>query len=450
MEHRETREELLQALRDKTPESGKLWNEAQEYVPGGLLSVARKFEPYPFYTHRGEGAYIWDVDENKYIDCSTSYGVLLLGHRPEVVTKAVLAQLERGGVYGTPHPMEIKYAERFIECVPCAERILLCNSGTEATMQAARIMRAFTGRKKIAKFEGGYHGWHDYVMWSVYLDPDNMGPVERPNPTPESAGIPDEIRETVLVLPFDDAAFDLIEENASELAGVMIEPVLGVGGFPVGKEFLQKLRDVTKKHGIQLMFDEVKTGFRLALGGAQEYWGVIPDLATYGKISGGWTPVGAVGCSAEIMNMVTQNEFSISVAGTFSGNPVTLAAGHAMLGYLMENPQIYDGLERKGDRLRDGFNDYMAGKDLPMCMTGITSFFETHAKRPPVKSARELIDQNTDVLYDMQLYLRLNGVHIAWLHDAFISAAHSDEDVEHVLRAHIHAAESALKLHNLA
>jgi len=160
--------------------------------------------------------------------------------------------------------------------------------------------------------------------------------------------------------------------------------------------------------------------------------------------------VGAVGCSAEIMNMVTQNEFSISVAGTFSGNPVTLAAGYAMLGYLMENPQIYDELERKGNRVRSGFNDYMAAKDLPMCMTGIASFFETHAKRPPVKSARELLDQNTEVLYDMQLYLRLNGVHIAWLHDAFISAAHSDEDVDHVLRAHIQAAESALKLHNLA
>jgi glutamate-1-semialdehyde 2,1-aminomutase len=450
MEEPKNREELLQALKDITPESGTMWHNAQEFVPGGLLSVARKFEPYPFYTHRGDGAYIWDVDENKYIDCSTAYGVLLLGHRPEVVTKAVMEQLERGGVYGTPHPMEIAYTERFIECVPCAERVLLCNSGTEATMQAARIMRAFTGRKKIAKFEGGYHGWHDYVVWSVNLDPDRMGPVERPNPIVMSAGVPDEIKETILILPVDDAAFDLIEENASDLAGVMIEPILGIGAFPMGKEFLQKLRDVTKKHGIQLMFDEVKTGFRMALGGAQEYWGVIPNLATYGKIAGGWSPNGAVGCSAEIMDMVTQSDFSISVAGTFSGNPVTLAAGHAIFGYLMENRHIYDELERKGDRLRNGFNEHFAAKDLPMCMTGMGSFFETHAKRPPLKSARDLLDQRFDVLYDMQLYLRLNGVHIAWLHDAFISAAHSDEDIEHVLQAHILAGESALKLHNLA
>jgi glutamate-1-semialdehyde 2,1-aminomutase len=450
MEEPKTREELLQALKDMTPESGKMWEAAQEFVPGGLLSVARKFEPYPFYTHRGEGPYIWDVDENRYIDCSTAYGVLILGHRPEVVTKAVQEHLERGGVYGTPHPMEIAYTERFIECVPCAERVLLCNSGTEATMQAARIMRAFTGRTKIAKFEGGYHGWHDYVVWSVSLDADKMGPVERPNPIPMSAGVPDEVRDTILVLPVDDAAFDLIEEHASELAGIMIEPILGIGAFPFGKEFLQKLREVTEKHDILLMFDEVKTGFRMALGGAQEYWGVIPDLATYGKIAGGWSPNGAVGCSAEIMDMVTQSDFSISVAGTFSGNPITLAGGHAILGYLMENRHIYKELERKGDHLRNGFNEYFAAKDLPMCMTGMGSFFETHAKRPPVNNARDLLDQHYDVLYDMQLYLRLNGVHIAWLHDAFISAAHSDEDVEHVLQAHIHAAESALKLHGLA
>ena len=310
-------------------------------------------------------------------------------------------------------------------------------------------MRAFTGRKKIAKFEGGYHGWHDYAMWNVYFDPDKMGPIERPNPMPDTAGIPEEVQETILILPLDEAAFDLIEENASELAGVMIEPVIGVGALPVGKEFLQKLREVTQRHGIPLMFDEVKTGFRMALGGAQEYWGVIPDLATYGKIAGGSMPVGAVGCSIEIMDAVTQDDFSISVAGTFSGNPITLAAGHAMLGYLMENPHIYDELEQKGNRLRGGFNEYMEAKKLPACMTGIGSFFQSHMKTPPIATPRDMLGQYTDALFDMQLFLRLNGVHIAWLHDAFISAAHSDQDVEEVLRAHIVSAEAALELHNL-
>lgn len=317
-------------------------------------------------------------------------------------------------------------------------------------MQGARIMRAFTGRKVIAKFEGGYHGWHDYALWSVGGDPDQMGPIERPNPVPGSAGIPDEVKDTILLLPFHEAAFDLIEENAEVLAGVMIEPVMGNGAFPVGKEYLQRLRDLTQRLGIPLMFDEVKTGFRLALGGAQEYYGVVPDLATYGKIIGGGLPAGAVGCSKEMMEAVTQYEFSISVAGTFSGNPMTLAAGYAMLGYLMENRQIYDELERKGARLRDGYNEFAQVKGLPTSMTGTGSFFQTHMKEPPVKSQRDLIDQHSDALYDMQLYLRLNGVHVAWFHDAFLSAAHSDEDIEQVLRAHQDSAAAALSLHGLA
>jgi glutamate-1-semialdehyde 2,1-aminomutase len=246
----------------------------------------------------------------------------------------------------------------------------------------------------------------------------------------------------------DEAAFDLIEESTPDLAGVMIEPVMGVGALPVGKDYLQRLRDVTRRHGVPLMFDEVKTGFRLALGGAQQYWGVIPDLATYGKIVGGGMPIGAVGCSKEMMEAVTQYEFSISVAGTFSGNPTTLAAGHAMLGYLMEHPQIYAELERKGAHLRDGFNQYMQAQGLPACMTVVGSFFQTHMKSPPIGTPRDMLGQRTEALYDMQLFLRLNGVHVAWFHDAFISAAHSDQDIEAVLRAHQMSAEAALELHS--
>lgn len=316
-------------------------------------------------------------------------------------------------------------------------------------MQGVRIMRAYTERKKIAKFEGGYHGWHDYAMWNVNLDPERMGSIEMPNAIPDSAGIPDEVKETMLILPLDEAAFDLIAENASDLAGVMIEPVMGVGALPVGKDFLQRLRDVTLRHGVPLMFDEVKTGFRLALGGAQEYWGVIPDLATYGKIVGGGMPIGAVGCSKEMMEAVTQYEFSISVAGTFSGNPTTLAAGHAMLGHLMENPQIYDELEQNGARLRDGFNEYVRAQGLPACMTGVGSFFQSHMKSPPIETPRDMLGQRAEALYDMQLFLRLNGVHVAWFHDAFISAAHSKEDIEEVLRAHQISAVAALALHGL-
>ena len=445
------REELLQALTERTPKSGKLWKDAQEFVPGGLLSLARKFKPYPFYTARAEGAYIWDVDGNRYIDCSTAYGVLLLGHRSQAVSSAVAEAAKKSLIYCTPHPDEIEYTRRLIECSPCAERALLCNSGTEATMQAARVMRSYTGKKRIAKFEGGYHGWHDYGMWSIDIFPDVSGPATRPNPLRESDGVPTEIEDTILILPFDESAVSMIEEYADELAGVMIEPIFGIGALPVGREFLQSLKEVCHAHGVLLMFDEVKTGFRMALGGAQEYWGVIPDLASYGKIIGGGAPLGAVGTSKKIMDKVTQGDISITVAGTFSGNPFSLAAGIATLDYLMENKEnIYPELERKGTRLRDGFNAHMKSRNLPASMTGLGSFFQTHMKPLPVTKPRDLGGQLAHVLYDMQLFLRYNGVHIAWLHDAFISTAHSDQDIEVVLEAHIDAAEKALALNGVS
>jgi glutamate-1-semialdehyde 2,1-aminomutase len=449
MERRLSREAAINMLVERTPESRRLWKAAQDVIPGGLLSVARKFKPYPFFTDHSQGPYTWDVDGNRYIDCCMNYGTQLLGHRPEVVIQAVEEQLKRGTVYGTPHPLEIAYAEKFLACVPCAERMLLCNSGTEATMQGIRIMRAYTGRDKIAKFEGGYHGWHDYAMWSVSLDPETMGPLDRPNLVPSSAGIPHQVAETVLVLPFDEAAFDLIEEQAEDLAGVMIEPVVGIGAIPMNTAFLEGLREVTRKHGILLMFDEVKTGFRLAVGGAQEFFGVIPDLATYGKIAGGGLPIGAVGCTQEIADAVTKYEFSISVAGTFSGNPITLAAGDAMLGYLMENRQVYGELARKGDRLRNGFNDYARQKGLPACLTGVGSFFQAHLIEGPVNSPRDIVHQPMDAIYDLQLFLRLHGVFVPWFHDAFLSSAHSDQDVEDVLQIHQTSVESALALHGL-
>jgi glutamate-1-semialdehyde 2,1-aminomutase len=442
-------ETLTAALRQQTPKSGDLWQQSQDVVPGGLLSLARKFKPYPFYTARGEGPYIWDVDGNRYIDCCTSYGVLLLGHRPPAVVDAIRAQSERGTTYGTPHPLEIEFAKQFIDCVPCAERMLLCNSGTEATMQAIRVMRAFTGKDKVAKFEGAYHGWHDYASWSIYAHEGRMGPAERPHAVPESAGIPDAVQDTILMLPYNDSAFDLIEEHASELAGVMIEPVFGGGTIPATKEFLEKLREVTQRAGVLLMFDEVITGFRLALGGAQEFYGVLPDLATYGKIIGGGLPAGAVGCSTEMMETVLKGDMSLAVAGTFSGNPLTLAAGSAVLKNLRRNPGVYGELSSRGTRLRDGFNDWAQSQGLPASMTGVGSMFQLHLKDSPIEAPRDMVGRLDEPLADLQLYLRLNGVFIPWLHLAFLSTAHSDDDVEEVLRVHMVSVEACLAAHGI-
>jgi glutamate-1-semialdehyde aminotransferase len=243
---------------------------------------------------------------------------------------------------------------------------MVCNTGTEATMLAWRLMRAATDKPMIAKFEGCYHGWHDYAQWSVALDPDNMGPAERPNMTPGCAGIPDGARDTVLLLPFNDNAFRMIEEHAHELAGVAIEPVLGGGMLTVDKAFLQELRDVTQKAGVLLHFDEVITGFRLALGGCQELTGVLPDVATYGKIIGGGLPIGAIGCSKEMVAIAQKTDDGFSAAGTFSGNPMTLATGAATLKYLQENRQLYGDMMAKGEFLRSGFNDFTVSNGYPL------------------------------------------------------------------------------------
>ena len=430
-----TKEALLQELRDRTPKSGEYWEQSKDLVPGGLMSGARKMEPYPVYVERAKGAYIWDIDGNRYIDCAMSYGVHVLGHGPAPVLKALQEQAELGMSYGMPHTREVEFTKRLIECVPCAELAMVCNTGTESTLLAWRLMRAANNKPKIAKFEGCYHGWHDYAQWSVTVDPENMGPADRPNMTPGSGGIPDGARDTMMVLPLNENAFNLIEEHAHELAGVAIEPVLGGGMLTVDPAFIRKLREVTQKAGVLLHFDEVITGFRLALGGCQELTGVLPDVATYGKIIGGGLPIGAVVCSKEMVAVAQKTDDGFSVAGTFSGNPLTLTTGAATLKHLQENRDIYDNMMAKGEILRNGFNEWCASKGYPFCMTGIGSMFQIHAKAELPIMARDLLGQDEDALTELQLHFRFNNVLLPWMHLAFFSAAHSQEDLAEMLKA---------------
>lgn len=439
------KEALLQELRDRTPKSGAFWEEARNLVPGGLISGARKMEPYPVYVERAKGPHIWDIDGNRYIDCAMSFGVHVLGHGPEAVLQALHTQCELGMSYGTPHTREVEFTKRLIDCVPCAELAMVCNSGTESTMLAWRLMRAASSKPKIAKFEGCYHGWHDYAQWSVYADPENMGPADRPNMVAGSAGIPDGARDTVLMLPFNENAFRMIEEHADELAGVAIEPVLGGGMLTVDKAFLQKLREVTQKTGVLLHFDEVITGFRLALGGCQELTGVLPDLATYGKIIGGGLPVGAVACSKEMVAVAQKTDDGFSAAGTFSGNPMTLATGAAVIKYLQENDHIYADMMDKGEFLRNGFNDWAASKGYPFCMTGIGSLFQIHARAELPVFPRDLVDEDEKILQELQLHFRLNNILIPWMHLAFFSAVHTQDHIEEMLRAFKASVEATMK-----
>ncbi|MBW2427894.1 MAG: aspartate aminotransferase family protein [Deltaproteobacteria bacterium] len=429
------KEAILQELRDRTPKSGEYWEQSKDLVPGGLMSGARKMEPYPVYVQRGKGAYIWDIDGNRYIDCAMSFGVHVLGHGPEAVLKALHAQCELGMSYGMPHTREVEFTKRLTDCVPCAELAMVCNTGTESTMLAWRLMRAASNKPMIAKFEGCYHGWHDYAQWSVFADPKTMGPAERPNMSAGSAGIPDGARDTMLVLPFNENAFRLIEDHAHELAGVAIEPVLGGGMLTVDRAFLQKLREVTRQTGVLLHFDEVITGFRLALGGCQELTGVLPDVATYGKIIGGGLPIGAVACSKEMVAIAQKTDDGFSAAGTFSGNPLTLTTGAAMMNYLQENRHIYHEMMAQGEYLRNDFNKWCACQGYPFCMTGIGSMFQIHAKADLPVFPRDLLGQDDELLAELQLHFRLNNVLLPWMHLAFFSAAHDQEDIARMLRA---------------
>jgi len=429
------KEALLQELRNRTPKSGAYWKEARDLVPGGLISGARKMEPYPVYIERAKGPYIWDIDGNRYIDCAMSFGVHVLGHGPQPVLDALHEQCELGTSYGAPHTREVDFTRRLIDSSPCAELVMVCNSGTESTMLAWRLMRAATRKPVIAKFEGCYHGWHDYAQWNVFVDPKTMGPEERPHMNPGSAGIPGMIRDAVMVLPFNEHAFTLIAEHANELAGVAIEPVIGGGMLTVDRAFMARLREVTRKHNLLLHYDEVITGFRLALGGYQELTGILPDVATYGKIIGGGLPIGAVACSKEMVAIAQKTDDGFSAAGTFSGNPLTLATGAAMLTYLQDNRRIYEDMMAKGNYLRDGFNEWTASKGYPFCMTGIGSMYQIHAKAKLPVVPRDLPGQDQEALAMLQLHFRLNGLLVPWMHLAFFSAAHSQGDIEDMLTA---------------
>lgn len=431
-------EALKERVRERIPKSGDLFHRGVEVYPNGEISAARTFDPWPFYAVQGDGPYIWDADGNKYIDCCMCYGVLLLGHRPPPIIEALEKQLGRATHYGCPHPEEVDFGEKFVRCVPGADMLVLCNSGNEAIHKSVSIARAYTGKEKVAKFEGGFHGSNEYSMWSIHLDPDRMGPADQPNPIRHAAGMTRAHRENLLLLSFgEESALDLIRENADELAVVMVEPVGGAGGgLTMGKEFLQQLRDVTQDNGVLLLFDEVITGFRLALGGGQEYFGVLPDLATFGKALGGGMPIGAIGVKREILQKTLELDPPLSVAGTFSGNAMTIAAGNALLDYVTANPGIYPQMKEKGEYLRQGFNAYARDKGYPATMIGVGSMWQIVIAPPPIDKPRDLIKEDQEALEEFALRLRLEGIFVpAPLHLAFISPAHSEQDIEEILQA---------------
>jgi glutamate-1-semialdehyde 2,1-aminomutase len=434
-------------IRAKSPKSLEIWQKNRTVMPAGVGSMFRLADPFPMVVQRAKGARVWDADDNEYADFMLGFSVMILGNAPEEVEAAIQEALPRGTHYGQCHDREHAFAKLFCDMVPGVEKVTFCNSGTEATMYALRLARATTGRPLIAKFEGGYHGTHDLLAVSLGRPrpgPDLWGSMEDPATVPESPGLAEGAWKDTITLPYNHpAAFDKIRRYASRLAGVIIEPVLGAGGtIPADREFLAELRRITREIGAFLIFDEVITGFRLAPGGAQEYYGVIPDVSTYGKVAGGGLPLGAVGGTAEAMRLTEYDTEpgAILVAGTFNGNPLVTAAGTAVLRRLKEEPGLYARLDAMGDRFREEINRFAREEDYPATATGVGSMFWMHAVRGPVKNVRDARRGDPAASSGLRLLYRKNGLHIS-SHHGFMCTAHTDADITQLIETHKAAME---------
>lgn len=408
----------------KTLTSKVLYNRAKKVLPAGVSYGVRYFEPYPFFTARARGSRLCDVDGNEYVDFWLGHTALILGHSPREVVKAVKKQLENGTLYGTSHELEIALAEQVVKMVPSAEMVRFTNSGTEANMYATRLARAFTGRTKIAKFEGGWHGGYD---------PLHVG-VKQPFDLPESAGLTQGALQDTILLPFNDLEGVEKKLKNENLASIVIEPVLGAGGVvPAEKEFLKGLREYCDRNDVLLIYDEVITGFRLAPGGGQEYFGVKPDVTVLGKILGGGFPIGALCGSKKIMERVDAIAFKRPQysfhGGTFSGNPITMTAGLTTL-KILEDGRVTNRLNRLGETIRDRLQQIFEKQNVDVQVTGAGSIFNVHFTKEKIRDALAVFRADKKKHFEFNLRMIANGIFFLPTHCLALSSAHSKEDID--------------------
>lgn len=408
--------------------SKKLYEEAINYLPGGVDSPIRAFKPYPFFVEKAKGSKLFDVDGNEYIDYCLGYGPIIFGHANNTIIEESIEQLKMGTAYGVPSEKEILLAKEVIDRVPCAEMVRFCNSGTEATMSAIRLARGVTKKNKIIKFEGSYHGAHDAVL--VKSGSGMAG-------KPDSPGVPEDATKNTILVPFNDeeAMTKIINENKEEIACIIIEPIMGnIGCVPPREGYLKFLREITEANDIILIFDEVITGFRLSKGGAQEYYDIVPDLVTFGKILGGGFPIGAIAGKKEYIEQFAPSG-TIYQAGTFSGNPVSINGGIAALKIL--DDKFYKDLEEKGEYLRTGMSNILDDLKLNFQINGAASMTQVYF------TDNEVYDYETAKLSDSKGFLKYfhtlleNGVFIApsQFECCFLSGQHSKEDIDKTLEA---------------
>ena len=397
---------------------------------------------------KGKGAHVWDADDNEFIDYRLGWGPIILGHADDRVNQAVTEHLENGTTFAATSELEVIVAEKLVKMIPGMEKLRFTNTGTEATMHALRTARGYTNKEKFIKFEGQYHGAHDYVLFSTASSPISaMGARTSPIPVQVGSGIPDKIRDYVYCLPFNDfeAVEQCVKDHHGELAAILVEPCLGnIAGIEPKDGFLDHLRSLCNDHNIALIFDEVKTGFRLSNGGARETYGVIPDISTYAKSLGNGLPVAAFGGKAEVMDVIGGG--SVTHAGTFGANGVSMAAANAVIDILNETPVLKD-LSKRGLRLKEGLDQVLTDADLPHQMCGhpnIQGFLITDKK---VQEVRDLA-YSDDGLYETIMNNMYNrGV---WIEDDprepwFLCEAHTEEIIDKTLDIFQESVKAAVK-----
>lgn len=386
------RDEIYHSYRDWSATSAKLIEEAREVFPGGDTRMSAHFAPYPLFIEQAEGAWLHDADGHHILDFMNNFTSLIHGHAHPAVVTAVQEQAARGSAYAAPTRSQVALARLLCERVPSVEQLRFTSSGTEATLMALRCARAFTGRQKIMKMEGGYHGSYELAEVSLVPRPDRCGPLEAPLPVPIDRSIPASVLNDTVVCPYNqpELAERLIDAHAGDLAAIIVEPVLGsMGMVPASREFLETLRRVSERHGIVLVFDEVIT-LRTGFGGAQANLGVVPDLTAMGKIIGGGLPIGAVGGRRDLMRMFHPDEAEpVMHASTFSGNPISMAAGYAAMEAL--HPQHLEQLAGLGERFRQGVAEVFRRHHLRGQATGTASLSNIHFTDTPLNDARDVV-----------------------------------------------------------
>jgi glutamate-1-semialdehyde 2,1-aminomutase len=417
--------------------SQPLFERASKLMPGGVNSPVRMFKPYPFFTQKATGSKHYDVDGNNYIDYCMAYGAIIFGHSHPPIIQAVKKKLDWGTVYGTPTEAEVQLAELITDSFQCAEMVRLVNSGAEATMHSIRLARGYTGRKKIIKFDGCYHGAHDSVLVKAGSGAASFG-------IPTSQGIPEDTTKNTLVVPYNSVPLlqEIFEKEGDKIAAIIVEPVIGnMGVIPPSKGYLNELRRIADQYNALLIFDEIITGFRLAIGGAQEYYQVTPDLVTLGKVLGGGFPISAIAGKRKIMEHFSPIG-KVYQAGTFSGNAISVVAAIETINELKRNnSNLYNSLEQFVKELTNSLRDCISKNDMNVQINNIASMFTVFFTEIPVTDSDGARSCDNTKFMKFHSELMKRGVFFpsSQFESCFVTTSHNKEDLNKTIDATIAA-----------